>query len=103
VTGLVAGSSHSAALAADGSLWTWGADDVGQLGNGGAEASPMPIKLTLGGVRAFAAGWDHVVVLKNDGSLFAWGLNRYGQLGAQTSGAFSNLPVPADPSVDQNP
>jgi alpha-tubulin suppressor-like RCC1 family protein len=87
-------------LAADGALWTWGANDVGQLGDGKTTATFLPAKLTLGDVRALAAGWDHIVVLKNDGSLFAWGLNCFGQLGTQAGGAFSNVPVSVEPAVD---
>lgn len=71
---------HSLAIKSDKSLWTWGSNWLGQLGDGTNMARPKPVKV-LTGVAAVAAGELHSLALKTDGSLWAWGSNWWGQLG----------------------
>ena len=78
------GYAHSLALKADGTLWGWGANGYGQLGDGTTIDRALPT-LTLSGVQAIAAGSYHSLALKTDGSLWAWGRNDYGQLGDGTT------------------
>ncbi len=79
------GWNYALALKSDGSVWSWGANDDGQLGNGTTGATdtlvPAPIKSLSHGVIAIAAGWDAAVALKADGSVWTWGKNDRGQLG----------------------
>ena len=78
-----AGGEHTAALTADGSLWTWGRNTWGQLGNGSSGTRGVP-PAQVGADRnwaAVSAGENYTVALKTDGSLWAWGLNDNGQLG----------------------
>ncbi len=88
------GWNYALALKSDGSVWAWGANDSGQLGNGTTAGSLVPIPVTslAHGVIAIAAGWDSGVALKSDGSVWTWGANDRGQLG-DGSNAASNVPV----------
>jgi alpha-tubulin suppressor-like RCC1 family protein/phosphodiesterase/alkaline phosphatase D-like protein len=101
VVAVAAGDSHGLALCADGGLATWGANDTGQLGNGGAAASSVPGWVNQAGVlagktvSAIAAGSAHNLVLCADGTLAAWGYNYYGQLG-NNSTIHASVPVVID-------
>lgn len=102
VVKIVAGYDHSVSLRDDGTVWTWGRNHYGQLGdgNGGEEQySDIPVQVRgpvigsyLSGVIDIAAGWVHSVALRNDGSVWSWGRNLYGQLGIGTN-TDSNTPV----------
>jgi alpha-tubulin suppressor-like RCC1 family protein len=94
--------SHSLALHADHTLWAWGANNLGQLGNGCAlpcadSPTPMQVKDPTGmgvltNIVAIAAGRAHSLALRGDGAVFAWGANGDGQLGNHAS-SDSSLPV----------
>jgi alpha-tubulin suppressor-like RCC1 family protein len=79
------GGTHTLALQADGTLWSWGSNEFGQLGNGTSTpgaANSTPIQVGVDADwRAISAGGAHSVVLKADGTLWSWGANDYGQLG----------------------
>lgn len=74
----------------DGSLWGWGHNESGQLGNGTTDESPRPIRI-LDNVRQVSAGAAHAMAIRNDGSLWAWGDNESCQLGDGTSKTVSCL------------
>jgi alpha-tubulin suppressor-like RCC1 family protein len=79
---LVAGDFHAAALRPDDTVWAWGANYGGQLGDGATKDRETPIIIPgLSGVISLAAGYGHTVALKEDGTVWAWGDNRNGQLG----------------------
>jgi alpha-tubulin suppressor-like RCC1 family protein/Ca2+-binding RTX toxin-like protein len=86
-TGAIAtGSAHAMALKNVGTVWTWGLNDYGQLGNGTTTDNPLPLQVNgLSGIVALAAGENHNLVLMSDGTVWAWGLNDYGQLGDGTT------------------
>lgn len=95
VRGLAAHGSHTLAVIADGSVWAWGYNGAGQLGDGGttSHSNPTPVRqrdgsfLNLGSgatSRNIAGGWYHSLAVKADGSVWAWGLNQFGQLGDGT-------------------
>ena len=67
----------------DGSLWAWGRNDYGQLGDGTAIDRVNPHKV-MDGVTAVSTGWNHTLAVKTDGSLWAWGGNAFAKLGDGT-------------------
>ena len=84
---IAAGEYHTVALKTDGSLWAWGDNGDGQLGDGttAGKSVPTPIGSDHNWAQT-AAGYYHTLALKTDGSLWAWGDNWYGQLGDGTTG-----------------
>ena len=78
------GAEYVMVLEEDGTVWTWGDNTYGQLGNGTTNRVNAPVKI-LTGVKSICAGRYHSVAIKNDDSLWAWGDNRYGQLGNKTN------------------
>ncbi|WP_248924746.1 RCC1 domain-containing protein [Paenibacillus hamazuiensis] len=80
-----AGIVHTVVLKSDGTVWSWGGNQSGQLGEGSRNAGVFPVKAqNLCDVVAVAAGADHTVALKSDGTVWSWGSNLYGQLGGGT-------------------
>lgn len=80
VVSVSAGWEYTAAVKADGSLWTWGNNAYGQLGNGTKENSATPVKV-LENVASVNTASGHTMAIKTDGSLWGWGNNSAGQLG----------------------
>ena len=74
------GGGVTAAVQSDGSLWMWGDNRGGALGNGTQESSAVPIKI-MGGVAAVSCGGGAAAAIKTDGTLWMWGSNPTGQLG----------------------
>jgi alpha-tubulin suppressor-like RCC1 family protein len=76
------GENCSASIKNDGTLWTWGGNDAGQLGDGTVINRSSPVQIgastdwaTVGGRnRTFAA-------VKTDGTIWSWGRNNHGQIG----------------------
>ncbi len=74
------GESHSALLAADGTLYTWGENRYGQLGDGTLISKMEPVAV-LTDVVSVELGGNHSAAITSDGSLYVWGYNYYGQVG----------------------
>lgn len=94
----LAASRHSLALKSDGTVWAWGKNDLGALGDGTNDHRYAPVQVSgLSGVIAIAAGYDFSLALKSDGTVWAWGAKNNGQLGDGNSGGgadnYSMLPV----------
>ena len=83
VVSVSVGWSHTMAVKSDGSLWVWGSNNAGQLGNGTTINSYKPIKI-MDDVSFVSAGWDYSMAIKIDGSLWSWGSNLYNSLGDGT-------------------
>ena len=79
-----------AAIKKDGSLWTWGNNFHGQLGDGTFMNKTKPVKI-LEGVQEVSLGANYAAAIKKDGSLWTWGSNYEGQLG---DGTFSSVLKP---------
>ncbi len=77
------GTKHSAAITEDGSLYMWGANDRGQIGNGTLEHVNTPTKV-LDNVVSVSLGGYHTAAITADGSLYTWGYNSNKQLGYST-------------------
>jgi len=96
-----AGFYHVVGIKTNGSLWTWGTDVDGQLGNGATTGNVnKPTQIDAGGANAAdpnswkmaaTGGGEHQswfgmsYAIKNDGSLWAWGRNNLGMLGDGTT------------------
>jgi alpha-tubulin suppressor-like RCC1 family protein len=83
---VAAGYQFSVALKSDGSVWTWGRNAEGQLGDGTTVDRKLPIEVpNLTGITAIAAGHYHTLALQGEGelsgALWAWGSDSVGQLG----------------------
>ena len=90
VTAVSAGFMHSLALKTDGTVWAWGYNVYGQLGDGTSVDRYQPVKVQgLAGVIAISAGGLHSLALLSDGTIRAWGWNGVGQLG--TGGLATSL------------
>ena len=93
IRAISAGEAHSLALDADGTVWAWGANGYGQLGDGTTSARLSPQQVPgLGDIQAIAAGSRHSLAVAADGTVWAWGANGYGQLGDGTA-ATRSVPV----------
>jgi alpha-tubulin suppressor-like RCC1 family protein len=82
---LVAGGQfHTAAIKTDGTLWLWGANNYGQLGDNSTTHRSSPVQTVSGGTNwksVSAGGANHTAAIKTDGTLWLWGRNSYGGLG----------------------
>ena len=78
-----AGWDYSMAINNDGSLWAWGRNRHGRLGDGSEEDRYFPVKV-MDSVKMISCGEYHTLAIKSDGSLWAWGSNSSGQLGDGT-------------------
>ena len=88
VRSVAAGGDFTVALKTDGTLWAWGGNDYGQLGNGTVVSAAQPVQV-LDQVTAVSAGDYHVAAIRADGTLWTWGDNLYGQLGDGTRDSMS--------------
>lgn len=80
------GNGTTFAVKNDGTLWAWGANGAGQLGDGTTTRRYSPVQVTaLSRVVSVSAGGAHTVALTDDGSVWTWGSNAYGQLGDGTT------------------
>jgi len=80
---VVGGGSHTLALKSDGSLWAWGSNNYGALGNGTNTDSHSPVPVS-GSWLDISAGSYHSLGIKTDGTLWGWGYNVNGQIGDGT-------------------
>ena len=76
---LVAGSRHTLTIKCDGSLWAWGDNGSGQLGDDTTMVRRSPVKI-MDNVTAIAAGLRHSMAVTDDGILWAWGSDFFGRL-----------------------
>ena len=85
---------HTLALTSSGSVWAWGDNLYGQLGDGTTTDAIAPVRLSgLTNVVALAAGEADSFALRSDGTVWAWGYNTFGDLGNGTT-TRSYLPTP---------
>jgi len=99
VKAIAGGHYYTIALQENGSMWAWGENEYGQLGDNGTADSKYPVRVKgengvgfLTGVKAIAGGKNHTIALQENGNVWAWGLNSSGQLG-DNSTTDSKFPV----------
>jgi alpha-tubulin suppressor-like RCC1 family protein len=96
VVAVAAGDGHILALKSDGTVWAWGYNPYGQLGDGTVDDKAAPIRVSFpAGTQLVnvAAGFFHSMALDSSGNLWSWGANSLGELGTGTAGGFSLTPV----------
>jgi hypothetical protein len=87
------GGAFSLGLKSDGTVWAWGQNNAGQLGDASLVDAHTPVQVPLApGMIAVSAGLSHSLALRSDGTVWAWGSNAYGQLGNGTT-TNSSTPV----------
>lgn len=91
-----AGAAHSVALTTSGSVFSWGANESGQLGTGTASTAETNRPVALGGsvplFSEIAVGAHHTLALSAAGAVWAWGANGDGQIGQSTAVPFDAQP-----------
>ena len=100
---LSAGSNHSLALLNNGSLWAWGNNAAGQLGDSSTtdQDHPVWIRQETNWASATAGdGFNHAI--KTDGTLWGWGINKIGQLGIPTNNLKYMYTVPVQIGNDHD-
>lgn len=124
VIAIAAGAQHSLALKSDGTVWAWGNNYWGQLGDGTNINTEFPVQVIVGylwgnplylmRIKAIAGGAcpstisqpgnpvfgvaairANSIALRSDGKVFAWGNNAKGQLGIGQIGNAKNIAIPA--------
>jgi alpha-tubulin suppressor-like RCC1 family protein len=97
VKAVMGGETHNVALKSDGTMWSWGLNMFGQIGNGTTNDAWTPVQTGLGSVPPLTSvvklgGRPYfTLAVKSDGTIWAWGMNRYGQMG---NGTVNPLPGP---------
>jgi alpha-tubulin suppressor-like RCC1 family protein len=88
IVAIAAGLNFSLAVDLDGRVWSWGANEHGQLGDGSVQNRLLAVKSgKIEQVVAITAcgGGEHSLALRADGTVWGWGFNGHGQLGDGTT------------------
>lgn len=84
-------TGHMTIIKQDGSVWSWGENRFGQIGNGTEQETVMPVQISTDAA-LISLGQAHTAMLRTDGSVWTWGDNSFGQLG-NNSMSNSSSPV----------
>lgn len=97
---VAAGGAFTIGKKNDGSIWSWGYNGDGQLGDGTTFHKNKPTQIgTATNWKSISTGTNHSHAIKDDGSLWSWGANEYGQLG---DGTYENRTIPIQIGKDTN-
>jgi alpha-tubulin suppressor-like RCC1 family protein len=89
-----AGTGHACAVRIDGTLWCWGENRFGQIGDGGDESAISPVQVGIEtDWTAVSAGATHTCGIRGRGTLWCWGNGYAGRLGSDVSGSKTPLQV----------
>jgi alpha-tubulin suppressor-like RCC1 family protein len=103
INDIAAGDWHSLALASNGTVWAWGDNQYGELGNGTTTNSATPALVSLPSgvtITNIAGGYYDSLALASNGTVWAWGDNQYGELG---NGTTTNNAIPVQFSASSLP
>lgn len=81
------GQAHTAAVKTNGTLYTWGRNNIGQLGSASTTNRSSPVTI-VGGFTDWltvSCGYEHTAAIRTNGILYTWGNNTQGQLGDGTT------------------
>lgn len=93
IVAIDAGFGQCLALDAEGHVWAWGKNNVGQVGDGTRVAKAEPVMLELENIVQIGCGGKFSIAMDQDGVIYTWGENDYGQLGFKTRNAFCETPT----------
>jgi len=100
------GNTHTCAIASNGTIYCWGYNNYGQLGDGSTTQSTIPVAVSQGAIpsgvtlSSIGAGSSHNCAVGSNGQGYCWGLNNYGQLGNDET---ATRPTPSYVLKKQNP
>ncbi|PTR04974.1 alpha-tubulin suppressor-like RCC1 family protein [Nitrosomonas nitrosa] len=86
-------NAYSVAIKTDGTLWAWGCNEFGQLGQNDTIDRSSPVQIPGTNWCAVSAGYQHVHAVKTDGTLWSWGNGGAGRLGYGIGGIPQSSPV----------
>ncbi len=90
------GKNFTVALKQNGTVWSYGLNDNGQLGIGNNDNQTEPVQVQgVSDIKQIATGYSHALALTKSGEIYAWGLGTNGQLGDGEE-SNSNIPVKVD-------
>ncbi|MBX7210869.1 MAG: M36 family metallopeptidase [Verrucomicrobiaceae bacterium] len=85
-SGIASGNYHLLATRTDGTLWAWGYNAFGQIGNASTTSATSPVQITSAtNWSSISGGYYHSLATRADGTLWAWGRNTEGQIGDGTT------------------
>ena len=84
ISQLCFGGGHNAVITSDNTLYMWGDNNFGSVGNGSDERYILQPEKIMDNVKKVSLGWNHSAALTNNGELYTWGYNEEGQLGDGT-------------------
>jgi alpha-tubulin suppressor-like RCC1 family protein len=92
---IAAGQSHTCGIQPNKTLWCWGDNAKGQLGDNTLLAKGEPTQVVVAGLtwESVAAGAEHTCAVATGGAVWCWGANLAGQLGLGSSGASKAFPA----------
>src|SRR5256885_1727656 len=99
VVAIMGGETHNVALKSDGTLWSWGYNFVGELGDGTTNSASLPIQVGLNStppltnVTKLGGRTYFSLAVKSDGTIWGWGMNSSGQMGNGTMTSYEVTPV----------
>jgi alpha-tubulin suppressor-like RCC1 family protein len=73
-------NANAAVIKTDGSLWTWGLNEAGQIGDGTGKQAVNPVQI-MDGIKSISIGNRFMAAIDTNGDLWTWGDNTFGQLG----------------------
>jgi alpha-tubulin suppressor-like RCC1 family protein len=86
VTAIMGGEVHNVALKSDGTVWGWGNNFFGQVGDGTTDDAWAPVQTSgLSSIIALGGRGYHTLAIEADGSVWGWGWNSAGELGDGTT------------------
>jgi alpha-tubulin suppressor-like RCC1 family protein len=90
-----AGDTHTLVVKRDGTVWAFGSNGWGYLGDNTTTARSLPVRAAgVTGIKGVAAGAQHSLAVGLDGRVYSWGTNTSGQQGDGATIGYRTVPWP---------
>jgi alpha-tubulin suppressor-like RCC1 family protein len=93
IGGIAAGAYHAMAIKSDGTLWIWGKNGSGELGQNDTTTYSSPRQIPGTTWKLCAADIEKSLAIKTDGTFWSWGKNQHGQLGHNSTTVYASSPI----------